>query len=331
MTSTAKLTGLAGKHGLTGSDANDLLKAGAAAETLDGGIGTDTISYQLSTAAVHISLDGTPGRGGFAAGDRLFNFENLTGSRFSDVLTGNALANVLVGLSGNDWLMGMGGNDTLRGGKGNDHLIGGAGADILNGGEGNDWVSYRSSPGTVKIDLATRSALGGDAQGDRLTSIENVEGSAFNDVLQGNNAANVLYGNDGLDIIHGGGGDDWLEGGGGADFLTGSAGIDKIFGGDGDDLIDAGTGRDIIKGGAGNDVIYGGPDPDVIVYDFAWQEIHAWYNADDWSIWVDAPDGRDHIFTALTIATLTGTYRYDVPTESWVFESTMTGADWFAT
>ena len=53
-------------------------------------------------------------------------------------------------------------------------------------------------------------------------------------------------------------------------------------------------------------------------------------NSNDYSIWVVAPDGTDHIFSALTIATLSGTWRYDVPTATWVMDSDTTSADWIA-
>ena len=97
-----------------------------------------------------------------------------------------------------------------------------------------------------------------------------------------------------------------------------------------DPPLDAGTGEDIVFGGAGNDTIYGGPDPDVICYNFKASDISFSYNGSDYSIWVDAPDGSDHIFTALTIATTTGTYRFDVPTQTWNFDASMTTADWMA-
>ena len=54
------------------------------------------------------------------------------------------------------------------------------------------------------------------------------------------------------------------------------------------------------------------------------------YDGRDYSIWVEAPDGRDHVFTALTFATTTGTWRFDVPTQSWRHVSDMTGHDWLA-
>ena len=58
------------------------------------------------------------GVGGNAAGDTLFEIENLIGSNFNDSLTGDGLANVLNGGNGNDILRGGGGADVLIGGAG---------------------------------------------------------------------------------------------------------------------------------------------------------------------------------------------------------------------
>ena len=65
------------------------------------------------------------GYGGDAEGDRLYEIENLEGSRFGDALIGSAYDNVLSGLAGNDTLYGEAGNDTLDGGNGDDVLQGG--------------------------------------------------------------------------------------------------------------------------------------------------------------------------------------------------------------
>jgi Ca2+-binding RTX toxin-like protein len=52
---------------------------------------------------------------------------------------------------------------------------------------------------------------------DTLTSIENLTGSLFDDVLTGSSSSNVLIGLDGNDVLNGGNGADTLVGGSGAD------------------------------------------------------------------------------------------------------------------
>jgi Ca2+-binding RTX toxin-like protein len=115
---------------------------------------------------------------------------------------------------------GEGGDDDLHGGDGADILIGGAGADLMDGGAGADTASYAASSAGVSIDLLNANASGGDAQGDILTSVENLVGSALNDTLTGDNGANVLTGGDGDDILIGGADKDVLDGGRGVDTLS---------------------------------------------------------------------------------------------------------------
>jgi hypothetical protein len=61
--------------------------------------------------------------------DTLANFENVIGSKKSDVLIGDAEDNVLDGNKGDDAIFGGGGNDTQIGGKGDDAHDGGEGED----------------------------------------------------------------------------------------------------------------------------------------------------------------------------------------------------------
>ncbi|MGO4129838.1 calcium-binding protein, partial [Inquilinus sp. YAF38] len=145
-------------------------------------------------------------------------------------------------------------DDLIDGGDGNDSLIGGAGADILLGGAGIDLVSYGGAAG-VGVDLSTGHGSGGDAQGDVINGVENVNGSGFNDNLNGSAAANTLNGLGGDDELHGQDGNDTLNGGDGADFLYGDIGNDTLSGGSGDDLLQGGAGADHLDGGDGIDTL----------------------------------------------------------------------------
>ena len=51
------------------------------------------------------------------------------------------------------------------------------------------------------VDLATGTAAGGDAQGDSLSAIENLIGSAQADILTGDANANTLEGGAGADTL----------------------------------------------------------------------------------------------------------------------------------
>ena len=182
-----------------------------------------------------------------------------------------------------DVLRGFGGNDLLFGGSGNDTLDGGAGADALVGGPGTDTADYSSSAAGVTVNLLTGLGSGGDAQGDVLTGIENVIGSAQDDTLAGGGGANALaggLGNDGYVVDDGA--DAVVENAGeGTDtvfstihlqlpanveslVLQGSADlqaygnglVNTLIGNTGSNLLDGGAGADAMSGGAGNDVYF---------------------------------------------------------------------------
>ena len=78
---------------------------------INGGTGTDTISYHWSGAHVDVDLTRATQANGDANGDVLVNIENVTGSGGNDRLAGNDSANVINGLGGQDVLSGRGGND----------------------------------------------------------------------------------------------------------------------------------------------------------------------------------------------------------------------------
>lgn len=171
--------------------------------------------------------------------------DTLIGGVEDDVIYGFGGHDTLRGGAGHDVLAGHEGNDVLQGGEGDDYLLGGPGHDTLDGGAGSDWAAYEDATAGVKVDLSLSGAQNTGGGGtDRLTSIENLYGSAFNDTLVGNAGDNVLMGWDGNDIISGGKGEDTL---------WGSAGNDTLDGGDGDDWLVGGAGDDVIKGGAGAD------------------------------------------------------------------------------
>jgi Ca2+-binding RTX toxin-like protein len=193
----------------------------------------DTVTVHMA-AATTLNLGALTITGMGDAGD-LFT---LRGDGDAETITGSAGADSLLGRSGADVLAGGGGNDTLAGGNGADNLRGGAGADSLNGGAGTgDMLDYSGSATGVTVALHSFTASGGDAAGDTFAGIENITGSAADDVLSGDAGVNVLRGGAGNDGLYGGGSHDWLDGGAGNDALQGATGNDTfVFG--------AGYGRD---------------------------------------------------------------------------------------
>ncbi|MBL1420092.1 MAG: hypothetical protein COC24_006220 [Alphaproteobacteria bacterium] len=246
-----------------GTDGDDVMDGtkNAELETFFSSLGADkmtakspaVVDYSKSNAAVTINLDGTVGKGGHAEGDILSGIEGVIGSDFDDVISGGGSYLGVYGRGGDDIIMGTkdydlffgdAGDDKLYGYDGGDYLAGGSGADILDGGAGNDTAVYKDSTVGVTINLLTGAASGGDAQGDILVSIENVDGSGFNDHITGDDADNTKNGYDGDDQIFGLAGNDDLSGWAGDDLISGGDGNDRIYGGQGDDILNGGAGDD---------------------------------------------------------------------------------------
>jgi Ca2+-binding RTX toxin-like protein len=173
---------------LNGMHDNDWLNGGDGADDLDGGDdvyllghGGDTAAYGDSDATVFVSLATGRGFGGDAEHDTLVNIENLSGSRFGDLLVGDDQNNKLSGLGGDDSLLGGQGVDQLEGGEGNDTLNGGGNdpvvigyyADELTGGPGADKFVFSS------IDDIGNSTIAGRAS-DLITDFNRAEGDQIN-------------------------------------------------------------------------------------------------------------------------------------------------------
>ncbi|QRF68631.1 beta strand repeat-containing protein [Ponticoccus alexandrii] len=267
-TSIENLYGSAFGDILNGDNGNNILRGRAGGDTLNGNGGIDTADYTDSAGSVNVSLlsgFAGGGAGSHAIGDTFSSIENLIGSRFGDILNGD---------------------------NGNNLLEGKLGADVLRGNGGIDTATYASSSEGVNVSLATNFTLGGDAAGDTFDSIENVTGSAFNDVLSGDTADNVLSGMAGNDILRGRLGADTLDGGADRDVadyadasgavnvslntgftagahaagdifvsiegLTGSAFNDRLTGDAGDNILKGGAGNDTLVGlGGSDDFIFG--------------------------------------------------------------------------
>jgi Ca2+-binding RTX toxin-like protein len=225
---------------------NDIFIGNAGNDTLDGGGGIDTVSYRYDPKGIFINLEQNTATDGFDTVDELYDIENIQGSDFSDRIIGSDQDN---------WLFGGNGDDTLTGR---------AGADTLVGEDGIDTASYTDSGIAVIVNLTTGKGAGGDAEGDTLQSIENLQGSQWDDKLIGDNNDNNLFGRDGQDILYGHAGQDSLDGGDGNDTLNGDAGDDVLYGRNGNDTLDGGADNDVLYGGGDNDSLSGSTGDDIL-------------------------------------------------------------------
>ncbi|MDO9338728.1 MAG: hypothetical protein Q7T61_20240 [Caulobacter sp.] len=284
---------------LFGDGGNDMLQGGEGNDLVNGGDGFDRATFFLSQgtdlqvgATVDLSVQGVAQNTGHGM-DTLVGIEHVSGTTLADTLTGNG---------GDNWIWGEGGGDTLNGAGGDDLLeTGSAGDNNLNGGDGVDTASFNSNQdftSGVAISLLQQGEGQAVAGGGSvtLTGIENLSGSAFDDLLTGDDANNRLGGGEGDDLLTGNGGNDILDGDGLTRAQTqmgGSGpighetdlganpanlaidGDDTLSGGDGDDVLHGGGGDDILLGGAGSDVIDGGDGVDTASFGDSTQAMFA--------------------------------------------------------
>lgn len=189
------LTGNVANNRLNGGLGDDLLIGGAGRDALYGGAGSDTASYTGATRGVTANLAQARSNTNDAKGDFYATIENLSGSKYDDVLTGDKGANRLSGGAG---------DDTLRGGSGKDVLVGGAGADVFifdtkPGPRTVDTISdFRVKDDTIRLDhdvFARAGAIGGLAAS--AFHVGTVAHDASDRILYDRKTGEVLFDADG--------------------------------------------------------------------------------------------------------------------------------------
>lgn len=309
------LDGGTGDDILTGQGGNDRLIPGPGTDTVVGGSGTDAVDYSSANGGVTVTLFDPPladptadppfenvgADQGFDSND----VEDIIGSEFDDILTGNdGDGNVLTGLGGDDIINGLGDEDVI---------FPGAGDDVADGGPGLlDEIDYGDAMSGVTVNLASGTATSPTDGDDTIISINNANGSPFDDVLVGNSSVNVLNGDDGDDVINGRTNNDVLNGEGGSDWASyenASAGVtvdvaagatgadgndvyasafenaigsqfgDLILGNSSANSLKGLGGVDNIDGMGATDTVNGGPGSDTL----------AGGDGSDWLSYTDAP------------------------------------------
>ena len=322
-----QLFGGGGNDRIIAGGGSDLVVGGPGADTLDGDENSyqsaprdsDTLSYVTSRGSVTIDLSNqyssatdpsdhyATGSGGDASGDKFRGFENVQGGMGSDRLTGDQHNNVL-------W--------------------GGPGADTLSGGSAaamdQDTISYENSPSGVRIDLASGTGRGGDAEGDRFSNIERVLGSAHDDTFIASSAGQVFHGGENaednpetkdvdeskdsdtvsyagvedvgvtiylvnlenIENLIGSDSNDNLTGDDNPNRIDGAGGADLLTGLGGADTLIGGSGNDTIDAGDGFDLLNGGPGADFLQGDTTGETKTAAYQANNVQSFRGVEDGR---------------------------------------
>ncbi|SFT49301.1 calcium-binding protein [Mesorhizobium sp. YR577] len=217
------LYGHAGNDTLNGGDGDDFLVGGAGKDTYNGGNGYDQISFAeyepTALRGVNINAVTRIAIDQWGNSESFTSIESFRGSQFADVMLGSAA---------NEQFMGM---------NGRDRIDGGAGIDEVRYHRDANWGGNAG----VNVNLTTGVAIDGFGKQDTLLNIENVRGTASNDVLVGSAVSNVLRGEAGNDSLNGMAGADTMKGGTGNDtYYVDNAG-DIV-----DELSDGGSGTDTV-------------------------------------------------------------------------------------
>ena len=251
------IEGGAGADRLDGRDGNDTFVAGLGNDTIDGGNGQDILSFANATASISIfSLDDGTLIDATASGlgeENITSIEGIIGTDFDDFIllsvdTADTRSLFFDGGAGNDFIRAGNGNDEIHGGDGDDNLRGNGGDDMIFGGAGDDFI--RSDAGVDTID-------GGEGDNDRISffNLDATQGviadlrtgittnDGFGNMETFTNIEGLGAGTAFVDLIDGDDNDNLLLGAGFGDTINAYAGDDTV-------QVDSGGTYD---GGAGTD------------------------------------------------------------------------------
>lgn len=171
---------------------DDLILAVAGNDTIDGGLGTDTLLMtNAGTAGSFVDL--------------------MTGTAFSSATGIDSLSNI-------ENVAGSAGADGLFGNIGDNTFYATAGADVVDGRAGADTFDASTSTGAISANLTSGSVTG--AVTASLTSIENIRTGSGDDTVTGSSADNHIETGGGNDRIVGSGGNDTIDAGSGTDVVA---------------------------------------------------------------------------------------------------------------
>ncbi|MFO1405018.1 MAG: DUF4347 domain-containing protein [Azonexus sp.] len=262
------LHGGTGDDNLSGSSGDDYLRGGSGRDTISGGADDDQI-YGDEKADL---LNGGTGN------------DVVKGGYGNDTIYGGSDDDLLDGEENEDWIEGGLGNDLIYGGEANDTMLGGVGNDTIDGWSGVDWISFSDSSDPVTVNVFDGKASGLDSGYDVFYNIDNVIGSPYADIIDGDHTRNVIQGGDGNDLIRGHDANDTIDGEGGNDIVWGDSGYDVVHGGANDDEVRGGLGNDTLYGDDGDDELRGEQGDDWIDGGAGTDIAFFWGERDDFAI-----------------------------------------------
>lgn len=280
------LEGKGGDDWLFGGGGDDHLEGGDGDDELDGWQGDDVMVGGNGDDVYHVG----------SSGDVLVEQSN----EGTDTVRVRMSSYTLLANFENADLRFYSGSIFVTGNSDDNVFIMGVGEQAVVGGAGSDTVSYAHT-GAVSVDLWTWD-FGGEAADDYLQGIENLTGSAHDDVLRALGTASIIDGGLGADIMEGRNGSDIyyvdnagdvvIEAAGGGtdevrirnlasytlpgyvekltnftDYLftgTGNSLDNEINGGQTVDHLHGAAGHDTLNGGAGDDFLHGDDDHDIL-------------------------------------------------------------------
>ncbi|MFC5696611.1 peroxidase family protein, partial [Pseudomonas sp. GCM10022186] len=260
------ITDLGGDDNIKGDNGNDVIQGGNGVNLILGGFGNDFIitgedaseafggqgnDFILGSKANEQDM-GNEGDDWIEAGTS----DGAPGDNFDPA--GNDP------IPGNDIYIGSGENDKFNAEGGDDIMVGSVGmGDRYVGGSGYDWASFKNNTMGVTVDIDGRffdqPALPGSGASvlTRMDFVEGISGSAFGDVLKGDNASPLTLPTAGakgsvltnIALING------LQAY--LNEVLGTVATPTVSFFDGGNIIFGGSGSDIIEGREGNDLIDG--------------------------------------------------------------------------
>jgi Ca2+-binding RTX toxin-like protein len=293
---TLQVSNPAGTYGpvekVIGTSGNNEFDAAGTTDTLDGGRGTNTLSYASYGAGQNVTVDLMAGTAETPAGlAQISDFTKVIGGGGGNTLLGDCNDDTLIGGSGNNDIDGRCGDNYIVGGSGTNTLEGGTGTNTIIGGPGSNTVTYADRSGPITIDLTGNPDSGGAGEHDTILDVQHAIAGSGDDTLIGSDATNTLQGGSGNDTFVPGPGNATIIGGSGSNTVSyadrpvddpvtvdlGSGvesdgteqdtltNIQSVIGGAGDDTLIAGSGNDTLTAGSGDSTLIGGNGSDTLI------------------------------------------------------------------